>query len=179
MSVFSRVFTSIKERYNRRFHPLSKADYRLLEAAQWVDSLDRSALGVFASDRESLIAVAASTEQKYAGGEYDRETAADLGKHMQSVLFQHREQRHAYEMTVQAELYFWWLHDDVKSHIEIVNELLPVSAWLPRMRKFHLLYDNPQMYRFFEADIWDVTFIQQCLDNDIDFEIALTLHTTT
>jgi len=154
------------------------ADTYMSAAESWVDSLDRSVLGRFASNRERLILIRAQDA-------YDEEAHFDRSKWSMDVteIFESRmmelfkgtfESGYDEELIIDvtSELYLWKLITQT-GNPSYVNDLRRDMGGVDEtMTQLELIIDNPDALSFFESDIWDMDFITDCIASDVDAAIA-------
>jgi len=135
---------------------------------EFIAGLDRTPLGVFAVPVEVLAAVDAHYR---CGIEIERgatPTARHYGVFRVSQMLCERAGIDG--TVVAAEMLFWWtvsgsIPDDeryaerMEIHRDGVSRLLTV-------------YDNPELYSYFAAGIWDVELIRSLIADGVDAELA-------
>jgi len=141
------------------------------DSRRFVDALDRTPLGRFAVRHDVL--VAADYTQRVqahldaAGGNasfYDNDNTLmrlclDTGTDVLDAL---------------AEVFFWWGEHE-PSLLAMLDMRIDFSD---RLRRLSLVSSHPEMHGYFEAGIWDLDFIGECLTNDVDPELASSLNAT-
>ena len=135
----------------------------------FVNGLDRSRLGRFAVPIEALLMidtleridksiVSESPEGKeFYGERHDRTKYfySDSKPKMQEIL---------------SELFFWW-----KMHNDPLWAIIPewdLNLNEESLRLLELYYTHPDMHDFFDAGIWDISFIARCIADGVDVEMA-------
>ena len=71
------------------------------------------------------------------------------------------------------EVLFWWREcGDPLWDVDESEEMMEYHKGLP---KLITVYDNPDKHDYFEAGIWDVSFIERCIAEGVDAELASSL----
>ena len=131
-------------------------------AKNFVNSLDRSVLGSFASDKDALIL------------ELIVQLNGDTTSRAITELVSSNIELSMSNKGARAEMFFWLLRSGDKDLIYQARKaaVFDDSAAVQASRRFDVIADNPDMLVFFERGIWDTDFIRKCLDEGIDSQIA-------
>jgi len=151
------------------------------DAAAFVDSRNRSLLGRFAVPREHLylmhvVEVYRLRIPKVPTGFYSKSEEKAIHLFLAAEAEMKQVIPPAVLSAVRAELLFWW-QDDGRSMVKTAgddNRLLELGM---SHDKVTAVAESPTTFHpFFMADIWDLDFIARCVAEDIDVELAVSLH---
>jgi len=149
---------------------------RLMNNARtWVRNLDREPLGFYAVDENLLAAVyawqyvSAKDDEQYPllphfSNKYSAEYRYIYGKAKENDIWD-----------AVFELFFWVHKTDDYSLTASGQERTPIDMKASGIFRVTRVYENPHLHSFFEADIWDMKFIERCIADDIDATMALQL----
>ena len=141
-----------------------------------VGEIDRSALGSFALPFEVLAIRHASNVLG------DRREYGEKADVLQDILAKRLTQAcktagvdssYAVFGKARTELRYWaqlngGVHEDWADRYSVLD---PQDE-----KKLHLVADNPAMLPYFESGIWDVDFIEDCLTDNIDAAMAVSIY---
>jgi len=150
----------------------------LEESGVWVDSLDRSVLGVFANSREKLVAFDAL--ERWGA---DRSRPKSIYLKVNGILHDSlltaanntpENSSKDCRVLVIGELRYWQLEGKPNGYrnnmdTRIGDGLTNIAKTLDML---HVIADNPDMHDYFVADVWDVVLIAQCISENIDPEMT-------
>jgi len=146
----------------------------------FIDKLERSAMGGFASHEDTLFQIHRVSvyelladvlrEQIVAGDTSDgaRERLDELIR-LSQVFTISFDNRHTVEEREMAsdELFYWWSVSG--------NSLMEAKA-VGVFPKAAAIIGNPHMHDYFAAGIWDVDFVRQLIAGGVDVELAGSLN---
>jgi len=148
------------------------------ESRDFVYSLDRSVLGSFAVD--SGLLVIADSIQRIDMLHDDVEAnnlPADLDE-LDRILGEKMFRSKGFKgFGLLPEVCHWWISDGTSAMSRHANALLKRSPEMvsTRAHRLTLAATYPAMHSFFEADIWDVPFIERCIADGVDIDLALSM----
>ena len=139
------------------------------QSRKLIGAIDRSRLGSFAVPLDALIA--GETRERIL------EDTPDYGRYFEAM---HHESIARLDKTlvdsgtdedsVRVEVLFWWgIYD--KSLLRYSGRALRRDTENAVLRLVDI-YENPDMHDYFAAGIWDIPFIERCMSDGIDHEIA-------
>ena len=134
---------------------------------EFVARLDRTPLGSFAIPVDALAAMDALQRVMYSLIDDTSWTGYGDAFEKMKVLAS------AYGLTTRdctLETLFWWSISD--EPLWDKRSLSLDDAFHHDTKRLHAVYDNPGMHDYFAHDIWDISFIERCLFEGIDAEIA-------
>jgi len=143
---------------------------------EFIDSLDRSVLGSFASDDRVLhitdtiyrIGKAYGGVPNIPGNSRYYALADEL---VSLVGVGSEKMKH-----VNAELMFWWMkHDSEQKLIRYYNfqhRNEVDQSEVQRIYNLGLVCEFPEMHEYFKVDIWDTELIKRFMADDVDAELA-------
>ena len=147
------------------------------DSCKWVSGLDRSRLGSFAGDAthiaitHALFLVRLDKYMNYL-------TATELADQMRADYDNARGATflNPDEMeNLEAEIVMWW-HICGDSHMINSTKLFTSSNRITRrVSQLSLVYNCPSMVHYFESDVWDVQFIEKCMEGGLDPAIAASM----
>ena len=150
------------------------------DAAAFVDSRDRSALGRFAVPREHLylmhvVEVYRLRIPKEATGFYSKSEEEAIHLFLAAEAEMKQVIPPAILSAVRSELLFWW-RDDGISMVKTAGDDHRLLELGMNHDKVAAVAESPVSFHpFFMADIWDLDFIARCVAEDIDVELAVSM----
>jgi len=155
-------------------------------SSRWLGAVDRTELGFFALPLDVLLSFDALLkvlydDSKKQEAQPERGSAANenLGRlNMTATLISARagvftKASDPFDPRM-VELRYWW---EKTTGQEYYGVRVPEqeSGSRKRMERIHLVAANTEMHPYFELGIWDVRFIEKCLTDGVDPEIARVL----
>jgi len=132
----------------------------------YVASLDRTSLRAFAFPLEILSAFdtlqRAAMLKDYSIKSMARERVSEL------------LDEHGYALGMaNVELLFWW-RETSEPFWELRSKSLD-SYFISRIDHYGLINAHPEMHEYFAVDLWGTAFIERCISDGIDAELAVSL----
>jgi len=150
----------------------------MARAQKIVGSLDRSALGSFASSPEALtyalavrIAVVGRMSNLYRL--LKRKSTLEYALAHKNVSVEE-------DATARSEMYFW-IQDSTDPAMQKLAASTPYTIERDSSRdrdwseRFSLVRSRPDAHGYFHAGIWDIEFIDRCISDGIDVSMALSI----
>ena len=151
------------------------------DSRDFIHNLNRSAMGVFASRRLALLRahklsmytlLRDSLDRRVSAGDASESSRTELD--ILNRLTDLARKSFASECSgvqremITAELFHWWsiCGDSMMMAAARIQDASESSV------KVTSIIDNPDMHEYFSAGIWDVAFIDECLTNGVDVELA-------
>lgn len=157
--------------------PIAEFDELPSVSKAFVKGLDRSVLGAFAVDSEPLFLCDVKERWKVVK---DRLTAdgtlpLDDGNYRWSADAL-AEYGASYEEIYHlfAELYYWWgISDDPELVAAVSGE--EGKKFTDGIARLATIAAHPEMHDFFYVGIWDTEFIERCITDGVDVDLALSM----
>jgi len=156
----------------------------VMRAQHFIDTLDRSALGVFAVDAEALYLMQVSEHagEVYAEIEarsnFDDKSVEEMKADVKEtyriflLLSESSEKLHrefAYD-DVESELYFWW---NLSGAPDLVERAAMSRIDMKAHDRLSLIAKSPkELHAYFAEDIWDVELIERLIADGVDASMA-------
>lgn len=138
----------------------------LEKSTQWVQGLDRSVLGSFAVDSDSLAKV--KIYYDYRAEKYPvREDIPSAMLELNDEL--NRMAPHTFNQA-RSELFFWWKYSGQPTLIEFIK--YSTGETFEDIKRLELVVAYPDMLPYFEQGLWDVKDNQLFIDEGIDAYMA-------
>ena len=150
----------------------------LEECNSWLDGLDRSKLGTFAVSRASLTFFYMASYSEALGKERLNEAIVSIGTPEHSVLIRGILKWEV--STSRAEALFWFERDSSLLLNAIVNRTKANasrqhSTVISDIERVRNIYTAQYAHPYFRMGVWDMGFIDSCIAEDIDPEMAATM----
>jgi len=144
------------------------------ESKRYVDALDRTGLGVFATPIPLLAAADVFYRMALLPSARSAITLRNEWYERLRGAFVRSCRKQSDMDDATAEMVFWWgLTDDpLWEQRKICTDNVAVSERLTTLISIHA---HPDMHDYFAAGIWDVDFIERCISDGIDPEMAAVL----
>jgi len=145
---------------------------------EFIASLDRSVLGNFACDEYALGLMDVTYRFAASYGRVPKISSRSGYYAKFDELIDIAGVNTDMSIALRSEILFWWMkmkdidmqtyHDTTFGHIEkdVVNR---------RASELKVISQHPDMHAYFAMDIWDVEFIERCIADDVDAELAVSI----
>lgn len=151
------------------------------KSKHFITSLDRSVLGVFANDETTLILLDALYRNAAMHGGVPTIPMYSPYYAIQNELVSRIALDDIWRFD--AELLYWWQKNIVMNMLEYYPKHYrgdTPDEVTEHLRELHIVSESPvEMQPYFVAGLWDVPFIQKCLNEDIEPALALSILSTT
>jgi len=155
----------------------TESDEVVSMSERFISSLDRSRIGSFATPLSALRAI--DTLHRLTTLSCQPETTEpmyEFNKRASQNALAACEHSGIFRNDVTAEMFFWWrVHYGDAPDFEAYSSPRAKVFFNESLARLNTVYTHPEMHGYFEAGIWDIDFIERCIVDGVDSELAVSL----